>query len=300
MTLAAFATLVAAGALIASLAASALPQTLAAETYADKAGDATPDITTVTVRHDGNGVVALAVTAVGTGSAPASGNWQGISLFVEPDDDSSPAATPYSLDFEEWATGTACLLHKDNGTSYMPVPSSVSCTKSGDTVTWSFPKNDIGAGGLFSFFVVAWQGTLAGQVLGQDRAPDFGRWGYYFTAATTSSNTTTTPPPALVARPVIGKPTATPSTPRAGSSFAVTFPVTRSDTRAPLTVGTMRCDPTIAGRLVSHSEQFKAGKARVSIRVPGNAKGKQLLLRLTISSNGHSTSRLTVYRVATR
>ena len=294
MRIVALTALLAAG-LITGLAAPAVTQTRA-ETYTDKSGDASPDITTVVMSHDAGGVVTLAVTALGMGASLEEGTWRGVSVFAEPDDDTTPASPPYDFEFHDWGAGTACVLYKDNGAGYAVVPSAVSCTRSGDTVTWTFPKSAIAANKLFSFFVVAWHlNQSGGAPLGQDRAPDSGRWGYSFAPATTSG-TTTTPTP--VARPVIGKPSASPPRPVAGKAFSVTFAVSRSDTGAPLLVGTMRCDPRIAGRALAHRERFAFGKARLWMRIPAAARGLTLQVHLTITSKSASATRAATFRIA--
>lgn len=272
--------LVVLAAAVAAFAASAG----AGESYTDPTGDGSPDISLVTVNHDANGIVTLSLTVVGLSTPTAPGTRRDLSVFAEPDDDTSPAPAPYNLIYEEWASGTACQLLKDNGTSYWPVPSSIGCAKSGDTVSWTFPKSDIGAQEMFSFRVITGLVSDSGQVLGVDVAPETGRWGYSFAPAPVS--------------PVIGKAVPSPRQPVAGKPFRVSFAVTRSDTDAPLTAGTMRCDPTIGRRLVPHTERFGGGVARVTVRVPRAAKGKRLVLRLTVTSNGRTATRLTAFRVA--
>ena len=105
-------------------------------------------------------------------------------------------------------------------------------------------------------------------------------------AAPTSSRTSVGP-----VKPVIGKPVAVPPQPLAGKPFAVSFKVTRSDTRAPLMQGKMTLDPAIAGKAIRHAESFRGGTARVSLIVPVDASGKLLKVRLTIKApEGSSTT----------
>ena len=79
--------------------------------------------------------------------------------------------------------------------------------------------------------------------------------------------------------------------------MVVTFPVTRSDTGKPLATGKMICEPSVAGKVIPHSESFKAGKARLSFVVPRMAKGKQLTVKVTIKTAGGSASKVATYRV---
>src|SRR5262245_61739980 len=72
-------------------------------------------------------------------------------------------------------------------------------------------------------------------------------------------------------RPVIAKPTSAPVTPTAGQPFAVSFRVTRSDNRKPLTSGTMIADTLVDGKRVPHTDSFRGGTARVSFVLPKGA-----------------------------
>lgn len=102
------------------------------------------------------------------------------------------------------------------------------------------------------------------------------------------------------ARPVIGKPVATPAQPVAGKPFSVSFKVTRSDTGTPLVRGRMKGDPRIAGRLVQHTESFKGGAARVALVVPANAFGKTLQVTVSIKDGATTATRVASYRIQGR
>lgn len=110
-----------------------------------------------------------------------------------------------------------------------------------------------------------------------------------------------TPPTArptqVVVRPVIGKPVTSPATLRPGKGVTVRFVVRRSDSRARLTGGRMTCDPSFAGRVVPHREQFKNGVATLRFTVPRKAHGKLLKVRLTIKLGQQSTTRVSTFRV---
>ena len=99
-------------------------------------------------------------------------------------------------------------------------------------------------------------------------------------------------------RPVIGSPAATPTRPQAGKRLTVSYPVTRSDSGAPLTTGKMRCDALIKGKPLRHSESFANGVGSLSLVVPKTAKGKLLTVRLTVTAeNDLSAARVTKLRV---
>lgn len=61
-------------------------------------------------------------------------------------------------------------------------------------------------------------------------------------------------------KPMVAKPVAIPAQPVAGRPFAVSFKVTRSDTGTPFLRGRMTGNPSIAGRVVQHTESFKGGR----------------------------------------
>jgi len=96
---------------------------------------------------------------------------------------------------------------------------------------------------------------------------------------------------------VIGAPVTTPLRVVAGKRLTVTFLVTRSDNRQPMTRGTMICDPSVAGKVIRHAESFKAGKARLSFLVPKTAKGKQLKVKLTIRAGTQSATKIVTFPV---
>lgn len=105
------------------------------------------------------------------------------------------------------------------------------------------------------------------------------------------------PPVAAKAKPVFGKALAQPTQPLAGKRFNFILAVKRSDTGARLTGGRMVCDPTVAGRLIKHTESFKAGNARLTFLVPKTAKGKQLKIKVKIVSGSQSTTKVFTFKI---
>src|SRR6188472_3664647 len=101
-------------------------------------------------------------------------------------------------------------------------------------------------------------------------------------------------------RPVIAKPVAAPAQPAAGKPFTVSFKVTRSDNGRPFLRGKMTGDPSIAGRIVQHTESFRAGTARVSLAVPANATSKTLRVSLAIRDGATKVTRVATYRIQGR
>ena len=99
---------------------------------------------------------------------------------------------------------------------------------------------------------------------------------------------------------MIAKPVASPAQPAAGRPFTVSFKVTRSDNGRPFLRGKMTGDPSIAGRVVQHTESFKGGTARVSLVVPASATGKTLRVAVAIRDGSTKASRVATYRVQGR
>ena len=96
---------------------------------------------------------------------------------------------------------------------------------------------------------------------------------------------------------MFGKPLLQPLAPAAGKPFTFTLAVKRSDTGAALKAGTLAGTPSVAGKPIRHTESFSGGKARLSLVVPKTAKGKQLKIKITITSGTQTTSRVFTYRV---
>ncbi len=97
--------------------------------------------------------------------------------------------------------------------------------------------------------------------------------------------------------PVIGAPVTRPATQQAGKPFVVTYKVVRSDSRKPLTSGTMVCDPSVDGSVLKHTESFRHGTARLSFLIPAAAQGRAVKVRLTIRFNGRSANRISTFRI---
>jgi probable HAF family extracellular repeat protein len=98
-------------------------------------------------------------------------------------------------------------------------------------------------------------------------------------------------------KPIIGSPTASPSAPVAGRRFSVSFPITRTDTRARLTTGTLKSQATVAGRRIACTQVFKDGTARVALIVPKAGKGRLLEVKVTVALDASSAARTAKYRI---
>lgn len=118
------------------------------------------------------------------------------------------------------------------------------------------------------------------------------------TATTPSPPPPPPPPPApiTIVLPVIGPATIVPG-PIAGKRVTVSFRVTRGDTGAPLTQGTITGDPSVSGKVIAYAKQFKNGVAQLSFVIPKTAKGKKLRVEVTVEANGGSVTKVATIRV---
>jgi hypothetical protein len=102
-----------------------------------------------------------------------------------------------------------------------------------------------------------------------------------------------TPMASTAGKPVIGKPVAVPAKAMPGQRFTVTYKVTNA------TGAKMVCNPTVAGKLVAHTDSLRAGVARLSLIVPAIASGKVLSVRLAVTASGGSATKVSTFPIAT-
>jgi len=133
-------------------------------------------------------------------------------------------------------------------------------------------------------------------ITGADLAPDgLSAWTYELTPTPAPAPTAMPAPPSV--KPVFGAVTTVPATPVAGNKIVFTLAVKRSDTEAPLTTGTMTCDPSVGGIIVKHTESFTSGKVRLSFVVPRTAKGRLLKVKVKITNGAQSATKVVTYKV---
>ncbi len=287
-----------------SAATNAQAVTAGSKTFTDGAGDVqgpAPDITTVVVGDDPtSGTVRVTVTAVGYGSIAAD-SYPLLKVYLDTDKNPLTGSAPqsgaeYALAAERGPAGSGWWIARWDGSKYVDAAQSptMSFTRSGDTMTWTVNKSDIGVSTGMGLFVWTSTWNANDEQTGEDVAPDDGVWTYDLSVSAPVPLT----PPAAALKPVIGAPKATPAKAVAGKRFTVVFPVTRSDTGAALTTGTMICDPSVAGKVLPHSELFKGGQARLSFAVPRSAKGKALRVKVTIKLGTQSTTKIATFRIS--
>lgn len=281
-----------------------------AASFGDPAGDANgaADITALTVGDDpASGMVQFTMTAIGEMTIDAARGPE-VNVYVDTDRNpatgspsgreftGSPPGAEYRLSYERTATESGGGAESWNGTSWQEAPESatMSFDQSGDTFTWRLSRTDLGATGGFDLYLGS-EIFVDHRAIGLDRAPDGGVWSYVLSSVTTTTQRTTTARTAI--RPLIGTPTTMPGKAIAGRRFTVVFRVTRSDTRKPLTGGTMTCAPSIRGKVIRHVESFRNGTARLAFTIPRDAKGTLLKVKLTITLGTASTTRLATFYV---
>lgn len=91
------------------------------------------------------------------------------------------------------------------------------------------------------------------------------------------------------AKPVIGRPTASPAQPQPGSVFRVAFRVTHA-TSAKFSV-------TIGGKTGHHTDSFRGGLARTAVTVPESAAGKSLDVTLTARAGTQKATKRVTFAV---
>lgn len=292
-----------------SAATSARAAATDSKTFSDGAGDVrgtAPDMTTVVVGDNAaTGMITVAVTAVGYAALPAE-SFPMVKVYVDADKNPSTGSPnqggiEYVLACARDPEGSGWWIERWDGSKLVQAAqtATMSFVRTGDTMTWTVHKSDIGVSAGMSLFVWSSTWDTSDNQTGEDFAPDDGVFAFDLSTPPPAPLTppAPAPAPAPALKAVIGAPSVTPARPVAGKQFTVVFPVTRSDNGAALTRGTMICDPSVAGKVIRHSEQFRGGKARLTFAVPRAAKGKTLKVKVTIKVGAQSATKVASYRI---
>jgi hypothetical protein len=263
--------------------------------WTDPAGDAkggAPDITAAAVSNDEAGTITMAVTVPMV---------QETFMFVFMDTNMNGKdddATDRAIGTIGVAPGLVIPVAFDGGGNPTSIPS-LRAVATATTVTFTFAKADVGVGDGFALWLATMTNAqLEGDTYG-DEMPDGNFMHLYMLTKPTPPPVTPVTPvtPTQPVKPVIGAPAKAPMVPVAGKRFVITFPVTRSDSGAPLLAGKMICDPSVKGKVIQHAESFTAGKARMAFLVPKAAKGQLLKIKVTIKAGTQSATKAVSYRV---
>ena len=283
--------------LLAAVFASAclLTSALADTAFTDPAGDAAdaPDVTGVTVSNDTGGNILFHIAL--TNFTPESR----ITIYLDTDKNASTgddgADYLLALDHSADPAQTGWTMGKWNGTKWADAPNDATVAVSSNATSADFRVNRSELGGTSGFAFQVWtKRYVADAVTARDYAPDgtLSTWTFDLTTSTTAPapSPTPTPKPAVV-KPVFGRLLVT--FPVAGKRVTYSLQVNRSDNGAPLKTGTMICDPSVAGKVIKHVEQFKNGVATLTFVVPKTAKGKMLKVKVKIVSGTQSATKIT-------
>jgi len=263
--------------------------------YTDPAGDATgdaPDITGVQVSNDTGGQILFRVAV--SNLTPESMLW----LTLDTDNNAATGkdGSDYVLSWTASASPAqnGWYIQRWSGTTWADSSNATlrsELTPSG--VDFSVNKSELGNTTSFAFKAIA-ERFLGSAVSGVDLAPDgLSSWKYALTPGATPVLT----PPVTAVEPVFGSVRAVPAKPVAGKTLVVTLAVNRSDSGAPLTTGTIACQPSVAGTALKYSQSFTHGTVRLSFLVPKRAKGKLLKVRVKVTAGALSATNVTTYRV---
>jgi hypothetical protein len=283
---------------------TATASTAATATFTDPAGDSqgAPDITAVSVSTDTAGVITFKVTVAGfTTVAPGAENLTKVYIDADRNDSTGAAGQggiEYTLAAWRGPDGTGWSIYRWNGSKYVSVTQSaaMSFTRAGNVLAWTVSNADLGGTTGFGFYVWSSSWDSTDTMVGEDDAPDDGGFVYTLPAVQAPAPTTTTPARPAV-KPVIAAPISTPLTAVAGKRFTVVFPVTRSDTGKPMTLGKLVGDSSVLGKAIPHAESFTGGSARLSFTIPKTAQGKLLKVKVTVVAGTQWTTKTVGFKV---
>lgn len=273
-----------------SVAVVGVSAAVAESSWTDATGDATgdaPDITGVQVSNDAGGQILFRVAV--SNLTPES--LLDLMLDTDKNGATGDVGFEYSLSWESSANPDydGWYIERWDGTKWVhPDHATMRAMQTPTGAEFSINRTDLGGTGGFTLkvFTGRW---VADARTGMDTAPDgLTTWSYDLTA----------PKPAPVAvKPVFGAARTVPAIPVAGKRLVFTLAVNRSDDGAPLTEGTMVCDPSVAGKPIKHAESFTGGKARLAFVVPTTAKGKLLKVKVKIVNGAQSATKVVTYKV---
>jgi hypothetical protein len=245
------------GALVVSVAALAA----GSQTFVDPTGDAgaAPDITTVAVSNDDNGVLTFAVTLANPALLMGENV---IAIALNTDKNLSTGSPGDGSEYAIVFGPAGHLLVRWNGTMFAPVQTTT-LTRVGAT-TVAINRSELGATSLFDFYLIA------GTATAQDEAPNgTAFWTYQ-----------------LQLKPVLDSISARfqPGAPRAGQLFTVTRVTLRLEGGQDVTPSAIRCRARLGTSTLA-----PAGNCRW--RIPKKkSKGKRLSVTITASYQGESAS----------
>jgi hypothetical protein len=256
-------------------------------TYTDPAGDSgAPDITTVTISGDAaSGSIAFAITAAGLQPTAVDGSSRSVDIFLDTDRNIATGAPGgHEYDLYVWSDsptpdGWYWDLERWSGSDWQEVtPSStMDVSRVGDRNTLRVGTADLGGATSFGVDVVSFAFDQSGATTATDTTTGFLTWVYDIAGPTKTMTE--------LVSPTIGKPVIVPARLDAGRRVTVSLPVSwkPEGTVRPVAVGKLVGDPSIKGRVIAHTESFRNGVARLSFVVPKTAKGKTIVVKVSVT-----------------
>jgi hypothetical protein len=246
--------------------------------FTDAAGDhdAAPDIAAVRVSDAKSGWITFSISTPNYAVLPEQS-----AIVVSIDADDNPRTGDSGTELELALAAGEMSLERWNGRRFVPddLPTRARHRNTGNVVSIDLHVSELGNPARFRFTLLSADVNAAIQgVVAVDIAPDdFSFWRYALVNA---------PALKLTATRLFG----TPTSPRAGERFAVNLAVNRSDTRRPISSGTVGCRVLAAGKPVLARGTVAGGAGHCSLVVPGEAAGKVLRGTITVRSGGKSVA----------
>jgi hypothetical protein len=240
--------------------------------------DAAPDVTSVRVSDAKSGWVTFAITTPNYAALPDEAL---LILFVDADsnvrtgDDGADlrlTVVERQVLLERWDARSRSWREDDR-------PTRARMRTAANVVTVDVHISELGNAFRLGFSLVSADVNAAAQaILAVDFAPqDGGFWRY------TLANK-----PALTL--VVTRRVVSAARPKAGEPFTVGLAVTRSDTRRPITSGSVTCKVLVAGRKVPANGRVAGGVGRCTFDVPASARGATVRGTITVRSGGKAVS----------
>ena len=283
-------------ALAAILVLVGVPSATAAAAFADPAGDQLdkpdfdligPDITAVEVTNTRSGTITFRATIANYASLPPHSI---ISLLFDLDKNNvtGDQGFEYAISYEVDPAGQSRLIferYEESQFTLVEIPATnLSATFAAGALTVTIPRSELANTttfdfGLFAVVFNANESDVAGDV-----GPDSGIWTYDLDGL---------PAPRLSAPKLV----LSPKSPVAGRPFSVSAVVTRSDTGAVITTGSVTCNVRLGKTSLRAAGRFRAQSARCTMAIPRTAKGKTLSGSLTVRTAGAVVTKRFTFRV---
>lgn len=261
-------------------------EAFAAASFSDPAGDqrGTPgaglDITTVDVTHTPDGLITFRVRIANYKVLPPTSF---IAVFVDLDRDFNTGDLGDDVQIG-WSPALGVAFERWDGARYVSAPAaSLTAGFSDGIFTLTIPGSELGSVASFDFLV----GTSADidGTLNTDVAPALSsRWTYDLVPLVMSASRMVRSP----AQPVAGK------------RFLVSTMISRADSGAAVTTGSVTCTARVGKTKLRATGRFARGVAQCVMNVPRGAKGKALRGTLTIRAGGGSLRKPYSFRVVSK